>query len=316
MTGQEASMYMDQLGMQREPFLFIIDFEMKRPMVYPLSNLPDEISYELNIPGDSSCQFPALDVDPVSLEAYSVKFNQVIDHLNYGNTYLLNLTCNTPIRTKLNLEEVYQYSKARYKLLLEDKFVVFSPEPFIKISNGRIHSFPMKGTIRSDVPNAKSVILNNEKEIAEHATIVDLIRNDLGMVSSSVRVDKYRYVEEVMTNAGNILQVSSEVSGVLEDDYMQNLGQLIFTLLPAGSISGAPKPKTLEIISEVENRERGYFTGVFGVFDGSDIDSAVMIRFIEKTPQGFIYKSGGGITAKSRLSEEYSEMIDKVYVPY
>jgi len=173
----------------------------------------------------------------------------------------------------------------------------------------------MKGTIRDSVADASNVILNSKKEQAEHATIVDLIRNDLGMVSRAVRVNRYRFVERVVTNTNNILQVSSEIIGDLQDNYIDNIGQIIFTLLPAGSISGAPKSKTLQIISEVETKSRGYFTGVFGVFDGSNVDSAVMIRFIEQTPNGLVYKSGGGITAQSILDEEYQEMIDKVYVP-
>ena len=86
-------------------------------------------------------------------------------------------------------------------------------------------------------------------------------------------------------------------------------------LLPAGSISGTPKKRTLEIIKEVEEYERGYFSGVFGYFDGELFDSAVMIRFIENTPDGLVYKSGGGITLESNAESEYQEMQDKIYIP-
>jgi para-aminobenzoate synthetase component 1 len=86
-------------------------------------------------------------------------------------------------------------------------------------------------------------------------------------------------------------------------------------LLPAGSISGAPKRKTVEIIRDAEGEPRGYFTGVFGIFDGINVDSGVMIRYIENTPNGFVYRSGGGITAQSDLVQEYQEAIDKVYAP-
>jgi para-aminobenzoate synthetase component I len=86
-------------------------------------------------------------------------------------------------------------------------------------------------------------------------------------------------------------------------------------LLPAGSVSGAPKPKTLEIIRNVEGGNRGYYTGVFGVFDGNTLDSGVMIRFIEQENGKLYYRSGGGITTQSVVSSEYQEVIDKVYVP-
>ncbi|OGU77880.1 MAG: hypothetical protein A2279_07140 [Stygiobacter sp. RIFOXYA12_FULL_38_9] len=87
-------------------------------------------------------------------------------------------------------------------------------------------------------------------------------------------------------------------------------------MLPAGSISGAPKKKTVEIIQNAEKLERGYYTGVFGYYDGNNLDSAVMIRFIEQTAEGLVYRSGGGITFMSDVNSEYQELIDKVYVPF
>jgi len=89
----------------------------------------------------------------------------------------------------------------------------------------------------------------------------------------------------------------------------------LLKLLPAGSVSGAPKPKTLEIIKEVETEERGYYAGVFGYYNGKELDSGVMIRFIEKKEDKYFYRSGGGITTQSVVELEYQEVIDKVYVP-
>jgi para-aminobenzoate synthetase component 1 len=86
-------------------------------------------------------------------------------------------------------------------------------------------------------------------------------------------------------------------------------------MLPAGSISGAPKRKTIEIIREVEEYERGFYTGIFGQFDGRNLDSAVMIRYIEQKGDHVIFKSGGGITSFSDCRNEYKEMLAKVYVP-
>ena len=171
----------------------------------------------------------------------------------------------------------------------------------------------MKGTIDASVPDAERSILNDEKEMAEHSTIVDLIRNDLSMVSENVHVSKFRYIDRIYTNEGDILQVSSEITGKLREGY--RLGDIITKMLPAGSVTGAPKNETLRIIKECEQYDRGWYTGVFGIFDGQSLDSSVMIRFIEKNGNGYIYKSGGGITCLSDPEKEYYELISKVYVP-
>jgi len=130
-----------------------------------------------------------------------------------------------------------------------------------------------------------------------------------------VTVEKFRYLSHIKTNHKNLLQVSSQISGDLPKNYNENIGDIIFKMLPAGSISGAPKPRTLEIISNTEDYERGYYTGVFGIFDGKDTDSCVLIRYIENQNGQLIYKSGGGITFMSEAKKEYDELLKKVYVP-
>ena len=110
--------------------------------------------------------------------------------------------------------------------------------------------------------------------------------------------------------------MSSEIVGELPESFNQNIGDIIFSMLPAGSISGAPKKKTIEVIKQAENYDRGYYTGICGIFDGENVDSGVMIRYVEQTNDGLIYKSGGGITAKSKLDEEYQELMDKIYIPF
>ena len=93
------------------------------------------------------------------------------------------------------------------------------------------------------------------------------------------------------------------------------LGDILFSMLPAGSITGAPKKKTMQIIREAEGYERGFYTGITGYFDGDSLDSAVMIRFVEQEADGMYFKSGGGITFKSDARSEYEEMKQKIYVP-
>ena len=110
--------------------------------------------------------------------------------------------------------------------------------------------------------------------------------------------------------------MSSELRGRLPLDYARRLGVLLFRLLPAGSVTGAPKKKTVDILREAENYSRGFYTGVMGYFDGKDLDSAVMIRFLEQEAGGkLVFKSGGGITFLSDVRDEYEEMKRKVYVP-
>jgi para-aminobenzoate synthetase component 1 len=86
-------------------------------------------------------------------------------------------------------------------------------------------------------------------------------------------------------------------------------------LLPAGSISGAPKEKTREIIRNAEKEARGFYTGIAGIYDGETLDSCVMIRYVEKQGEKTFYRSGGGITFQSEEGSEYNELIDKIYVP-
>ncbi len=320
-TKQQAINQMNEWGGQQKPFLFIIDFELKKPQLYTLDNIPNHIRFDINgiknNPSKTQNNLPfTFEPKPVAFRTYKKGYDKVVAELNYGNSYLLNLTFPTPLKTDLGLETIFSRSKASYKLLIDSKFVVFSPETFVKIEDGIISSYPMKGTIDASIPNAKNLLLNDPKEIAEHATIVDLIRNDLSKVASQVSVANYRYVEEVKTYNKTLLQVSSKIDGQLPINYKNQLGNILFSLLPAGSICGAPKKKTIDIIKNTESRERGYFTGVFGIFNGQKLDSGVLIRFIEDQNNNLVFRSGGGITTQSNAKAEYQELIDKVYVPF
>jgi para-aminobenzoate synthetase component I len=312
---------MNRWAQEGIPFLFIIDFELNKPLIFKLGEI-DNQKLLFNINGITNSHHKANIIKqlqlikyPVKYEDYLIKLNRVKEEIAFGNSYLLNLTCCSPIDINLSLMEVYLMSKSRYKIWFDGEFICFSPEIFITISAGKIRSFPMKGTIDASIPDAENVILNDYKETAEHNTIVDLIRNDLSTVSKEVRVERFRYTDIIVTTEKSLLQVSSEVCGNLDKNYLSHLGDIIYALLPAGSVSGAPKRKTTEIIAATEGCERGYYTGIVGIFDGHNLDSGVMIRFIEKTDSGYIYRSGGGITSFSDPLSEYKEMIDKIYVP-
>jgi para-aminobenzoate synthetase component 1 len=311
---------LNKWGKQKIPFVFLIDFHGKTPLIFPLDEPQKEILWK--IPGFSNegelqqkTELKTWKATPVLFEKFKTGFNQVMWHIHNGDTYLLNYTQPTQVETNLSLEEIFHVSSAPYKIYLKDKFVCFSPETFVKIRDGKIYSYPMKGTIDAGIENAEQIILSDSKEIAEHNTIVDLIRNDLSLVAENVTVEKFRYLSHIKTNHKNLWQVSSQISGDLPKNYNENIGVILFTLLPAGSISGAPKKKTLEIIEETENYDRGYYTGVFGIFDGKNLDSCVLIRYIENQNGQLVYKSGGGITFMSEAEKEYEEMLKKVYVP-
>jgi len=311
---------MNRLGSRLMPFVFIIDFEGKNPVVLPVEKAHQTILWKTpgasNVQTDSKkAEFHYWRMFPESFEAYRRKFNVVMKHILNGDTYLLNLTQPTPIETNLNIEEIFYLSRAPYKVLLKNCFVCFSPEPFIRIENGQISSFPMKGTIPADTDKAGETLLADSKELAEHNTIVDLIRNDLSLVAENVRVEKFRYLERIYTNQKDLWQVSSKITGELPADYPDRIGEILYKMLPAGSVTGAPKKKTVEIIMDAEQYERGYYTGVFGYFDGKNLDSCVLIRYIENQNGRLIYKSGGGVTFMSQPETEYNEMLNKVYVP-
>jgi len=311
---------MNKYGASKEPFMFIIDFDLKKPEIYKLNSIPQGIKFCTPIMSNShSGQIYnkpfSFKKHPVAFKEYLKAFKNVQDNISLGNSYLLNLTFLTPIETDLTLEDIFLLSVAKYKLLYHNHFVVFSPEIFVRIINGVITSFPMKGTIDANMEGAEHIIMHDEKEMAEHNTIVDLIRNDLSIFADEVKVNRYRYLDEIVTNETNILQVSSEISGRLKEGYEYRLGDIFTGLLPAGSVTGAPKKETVRIIRESETYERGWYTGVFGAYDGRTLDSAVMIRYIEKDSNGLYFKSGGGITYMSDPVKEYEELISKVYVP-
>jgi len=303
------------------PFLFIIDFEAKQPVVVPLAEAAAQgIFYDFGskanfVPQPLEKREIVLKKSPLPFADYKRGFEIVQQHLRAGNSFLVNLTFPTQIAINLSLPEIFQRSRARYKLLYKDQFVVFSPEIFVRIQDGRICSYPMKGTIDARLPEAAEQLMNDPKEKAEHFTIVDLIRNDLSSVAEQVRVEHFRYLEQLHTSDKDLLQASSKISGLLPKGYQNNIGDILGKLLPAGSISGAPKAKTVDIIREAEGYERGYYTGVFGYYDRGYLESAVMIRFIEQQGEETYFKSGGGITIYSDPWKEYQELIDKVYVP-
>ncbi len=306
----------DRLCSASIPFIVISDFKGESLEVYTLDEaLKAGIKFTIKHRFQPHKHSLQLKKEPLAFTHYEEKFKRVIEEIKNGNTYLLNLTQPTPIKLNATLQSVFTQANAPYKIKYKDKFVCFSPETFIQIENDTIATFPMKGTIDASIPNAKQRILSNQKEMAEHVMVVDLLRNDLGIIANTIQVEKFRYITRIDIEGKSLLQVSYKITGKLPTNWRSNFSSVLRALLPAGSISGTPKKKTVEIIETIEEYERGFFSGIFGYFDGTNFDSCVMIRYIEKTDNGYLYKSGGGITLESDALAEYQELLDKIYLP-
>lgn len=320
-VNHQKFMEMDELSVQKVPYFFIIDFLTENVEIFKENEIEksglliDFQHYSNTKIQDELHKKIEWKSFPETLESFKTGFDEVQKNIRFGNSYLVNYTRKTKIETNLTLEEIFYHSSAKYKVFYKDFFVLFSPETFVKIIDGKILTYPMKGTIDASLDNAAEILKNDKKEKAEHYTVVDLLRNDLSMVADNVKVDKFQYIDFIKTKQKDLYAMSSEISGNLKPEFDGKLGSIMKKLLPAGSILGAPKPKTLEIILNAEGYKRGYYTGVCGWFDGKNVDSCVMIRFIEKEGDELYFKSGGGITHMSKLEDEYQEMKNKIYVP-
>ncbi|MEM8584935.1 MAG: aminodeoxychorismate synthase component I [Bacteroidota bacterium] len=314
---------LNELGQANTPCLFLINFESTEAKIWRTDEFDARhIQFNFHGIGNDLSIPPNVDLELIrkahfpNPSDYQSAFHKVADGLKRGDSFLTNLTFPVPIELGTDLYTVYSASRASYRLWWKDHLACFSPETFIRIDDkGQISSNPMKGTAL-DQPGAAESLLADHKEVAEHATIVDLIRNDLSRIAKRVRVKRYRYLDRLESPEGALLQTSSEIVGQLDDNWPSKLGNLLADLLPAGSVSGAPKPATLDIIRRAENRSRGFYCGIGGYFDGQTLDSCVLIRLIQElSPKTHLFWAGGGITARSRCQDEYAELCAKVRIP-
>lgn len=292
---------------------------MKKIYIEKLDNLSQNIKFEINSENKKYIKDYTLKKYPISFDEYKIKFDLIQNEIKNGNSYLLNLTTKTKIDTNLSLDEIYQASSSllNLRVKIDDlDFVCFSPEKFIDIKNNKIYTYPMKGTIDTILDDAKNLLLNSKKELAEHTMVVDLLRNDLGKVAKNIKVEEFRTFSKISTRNSELFQTSSVISGDLENNWQEKIGDIFSNILPAGSITGTPKKSTIEILKNIENYDRGFYSGIFGIFDGINLQSFVLIRFIENINQELFYKSGGGITSDSIAKQEYEELLNKVYLPF
>lgn len=329
-TADEAVAQMDSWGEAGVPFAFYCDYTAARWHLMRLDDSLRPVSesgwyFSIDTPTGCIAHLPPVrmtdhgaflwQAEAPERTSYAAAFEHVMAGLRRGDSFLTNLTWRVPIDTSLTLERLFLSANAPFRLYVPEGFCVCSPEPFIRVDGTKIATYPMKGTCAADSPDSLDGLLNSPKEKAEHATIVDLMRNDLSQVAHDVHVTRYRYAERIDTPRGGIWQTSSEIVGTVHDHLRQRWGSLLLPLLPAGSITGAPKHATQQLIAEAEPTPRGYYTGIMGLCTGEALHTAVMIRYLECHNGHYYFRAGGGITAQSECHDEWHEVTLKAQPP-
>ncbi len=188
-----------------------------------------------------------------------------------------------------------------------------SPETLVKLENGVLHTFPLAGTRPRGVTEEEDLrleeeLLADEKECSEHNMLVDLGRNDLGKISRFGSVEVENYME--ILRYSHVMHIGSTVRGMIRPD-RQSL-DAVDAVLPAGTLSGAPKIRAMEIINELENNKRGIYGGAIGYLDFTgNLDTCIAIRTAYKKNGKVFVRSGAGIVADSVPENEYRECLNK-----
>ena len=188
-----------------------------------------------------------------------------------------------------------------------------SPETLVKLENGVLHTFPLAGTRPRGKTEAEDIalekeLLADEKELAEHNMLVDLGRNDLGKISrfGTVKVEKFHSVERY----SHVMHIGSTVRGEIRED--RDALDAIEAVLPAGTLSGAPKIRACQLIGELENNKRGIYGGAIGYIDFTgNMDTCIAIRIAYKKNGKVFVRSGAGIVADSDPEKEFMECLNK-----
>ncbi|HYO33076.1 MAG TPA: aminodeoxychorismate synthase component I [Nocardioidaceae bacterium] len=260
---------------------------------------------------------PAEVVSTCSASEYSGAFHAVQEHLRLGNSYEVNLTYRTEVASQADPVDVYRRlrasSPAPYAALISHggmRLLSSSPERFATISaHGEIETRPIKGTTpRSQDAacdeDAVRRLQHDPRYRAENLMIVDLLRNDLSRVCSpgTVAVTDLMHVESYPS----VHQLVSTVSGRLRPEV--STMEALEALFPGGSMTGAPKLRTMQIIADVESSARGVYSGAVGwILDDSSADLGIVIRSLVYRDGVYTLGTGGGITVRSTCSDEYDE---------
>ncbi|WP_247008286.1 aminodeoxychorismate synthase, component I [Halorientalis litorea] len=276
--------------------------------------------------GDPTVGDPPVDAPAARFEsdcgktAFADRVRRVKEYVRDGDTFQANvsqrLTAPAAVHPVAAFDALRAVNPAPYSALVEFPgvdLVSASPELLLARDGDRIVTEPIAGTRpRGETPEAderlETDLRVDEKERAEHAMLVDLERNDLGKVSEfgSVEVTDYRRVDRY----SEVMHLVSEVEGRLREG--ADLGDAIAAVFPGGTITGAPKPRTMEIIDEVEATRRGPYTGSIGIFgfDGRATLS-IVIRTLVRYREQYHLRVGAGVVHDSDPEREYAETLDK-----
>lgn len=252
----------------------------------------------------------------VSFENYQKNVNKIKNYITNGDIFQCVYSRAFKGKMKGSLFNTYRMLRtinpSPYMVYLDTGFlevITSSPETLIKKDNENVYTYPIAGsrprgkTIEEDILNSDE-LLNDEKELSEHNMLVDLGRNDLGKISKvgTVKLIEYQSIKKY----SHIMHISSTIKGeVIENKSMTEIIKAIF---PAGTLSGAPKLRSMEIIDELEEETRGLYGGAIGYIDfKGNLDMAITIRSAYKQNDEVCVQSGGGIVLDSATKTEYEE---------
>jgi para-aminobenzoate synthetase/4-amino-4-deoxychorismate lyase len=258
----------------------------------------------------------------IDYEVYSKAIDKIKEEIACGNTYQVNYTYDYKVETQLKGFDLYQAvlpnQKTPYNAYIKNEYeeiLSFSPELFFELKGNKIRTKPMKGTVKRGNTPLKdreniAFLKNDIKNRAENVMIVDLLRNDLGKIAKtgSVKVDKLFEIESHNT----LHQMTSEISAELEDNI--TLFEIFKAIFPCGSVTGAPKINTMEIIEKIEKGKRGVYCGAIGLITPEKTVFSVPIRILQKKTDANFYscRVGGAIVWDSTSKEEWDETLTKI----
>lgn len=267
-------------------------------------------------PGKITSDFRAL----FSEEAYCSMVEKAKQYIYEGDIFQVVLSNRLEADYEGSLLNVYRHlrtinpSPYMFYFSSDDMEVAgASPETLVKLEDGTLHTFPLAGTrprgkTAAEDEQLEKELLADEKERAEHNMLVDLGRNDLGKISrfGSVQVEKYMSIERY----SHVMHIGSTVAGQIREE--NSSLDAVDAVLPAGTLSGAPKIRAMEIINELENNKRGIYGGAIGYVDFTgNLDTCIAIRLAYKKNGKVFVRSGAGIVADSVPENEYHECINK-----
>lgn len=275
--------------------------------------------------GGDAPQVPEPDevTDDITREDYLPRGERCLEHIRIGDIYQVQLGHSLTVRTQATPLAVYERLRERnpspYMALLPaagHTIVCASPELFVRVEGGRAVMRPIAGTARrgGDEEATKAELLANPKERAEHIMLVDLCRNDFGRISRPGSLD----VETLMTieTYSHVFHIVSQVSCELADD--ADAYDVVRASFPAGTVSGAPKVRAMEIIEDLETSRRGFYAGAFGLI-GTDAREALLglaIRMAVHRDGAFVLRASAGFVADSDPEAEWNETLSKLASTY